>query len=146
MKITQDEFLSLYSDTITKKNYDAILVKITDRFDEIIRKNSISFQWWDYNNESEDRQGCFEPNTNRADSTIEFHGDFKLPEPFDYRIPVRWLWEDYEEEFKAEVKKYQKKEEEKKEKLKLVWENKKNLIKQIKSKLTKEELTLINFK
>ena len=53
MKITKEEFDSLYSNNITKKNYDIIISKIDERFSEIIRKiipNLNRKGWYDYGN------------------------------------------------------------------------------------------------
>lgn len=53
--ITKEEFDSLYSDSITKKEYDAIIAKIDERFEEICEKflhpiRGSNHAWYDYGN------------------------------------------------------------------------------------------------
>jgi len=151
MKITKEEFEKLYSDDITKKEYDRIISAIDVRFVEImkvINKTKPSSCWFDYDNldyQGEESGGYFDPEYYKED--IGFGGEcLNIPEPYYDSFPTRWLWEDFEDEFKREVETFQKQEKLKKEKEELKKAEKQNLIKQIKSKLTKEEWAIIKFK
>jgi hypothetical protein len=154
MKITKEEYLSLYDENITKKAYDAILDKINKRFYEIVKHISIKFVWFDYDNEGgkDGPSGYFEPDRYKENDYINFVGEYSLIKPYDYcdGIPIRWLWEDYEEEFNSEVLKFKDSELKKREQEKQKREEQKNKKLQmreiIKSKLTKEELRFIEFK
>ena len=153
-KITKEEYLSLYDENISKKNYDTIISKIDARFYNIIKGISTRFSWFDYDNENGEcnKSGYFEPKRYKETDYISFSGSYSIPLPYSIcdGIPIRWLWEDYEEEFKSEVKK----EEIKKFKMKEIektkrgeLKDKKSKIKEIiRSKLTKEELKFIEFK
>jgi len=67
-KITQEEFNRLYSDDISKKEYDAIIAKIDARFSHIMLTLVPSLKkkkgWFDYGNcnyDSEVSGGFFDP-------------------------------------------------------------------------------------
>lgn len=154
MKITQEEFKRLYDDNITKKDYDHIIEKINHRVDEIVR-SLYSFdnrEWYDYDNcnyDSENSGGYFD----RHDycDYIGLGGQWVgLPAPYEYEIPTEWLWKDFKQEFKLEVKKHKnelnqkkKREKEQREKRK---KEKDKLVNSIKNKLTKDELKIVKFK
>lgn len=155
-KITQEQFKSLYSDDITKKEYDRIIGLIDDRFAEIcdkfvIRKPSKA-SWYDYGNveyDVEDSRGYFDPQS--YNETIEIGGEWiDPPQGYDHSIPTRWLWEDFETELaetiaaavKAAEEAKNKKKEQKIEKDK----RKQKLQESILLKLTEEELKIISFK
>ena len=102
-------------------------------------------RWYDYND------GHFEPSDYKITDVIYFEGEYTIPEPYaDSGIPIRWLWEDFEVEFKHEVEKYklQKiKDKETNKKCRETIKVKKAEMKVIiQSKLTKEELKFIKFK
>ena len=154
MKITKKEFNSLYSDDITKKEYDNIIVKIDRRFSEIMIAllSNPTKGWFDYGNcsyDSEESGGFFDPK--RYEEGISIGGEYsELPEPFLDEFPTRWLWEDFQVEFTKEVTEHRKvlrlartKRKESSEKLKL---KKAKFRKSIEKKLTKEELKAIRFK
>lgn len=156
MKITKEEFDKLYTDDITKKEFDRIIRKIDDRFGEIyltlnpdIKKRG----WFDYENcnyESEVSGGYFDHIEYKE--YIGIGGEYsELPMPYEYEIPTRWLWEEnFGVEFKKEVSEYEKTIELKKKKVKVAEDKRKlkkeKLQKSIAQKLTKEELKIINFK
>ena len=158
MKITKEEFDSLYSDDITKKQYNYIISKIDKRFGEIVyfmagnkRKNH---HWFDYSNGDSRAEidGYFDPIDYKEYISINDYFP-SLPEPYyslDYSIPTRWLYEDFEEEFTREVEECKVKVEEKKKKAKEKREalkiKKTEMKEQIKAKLTPEELKFIKFK
>jgi hypothetical protein len=154
MKITKKEFDSLYSDDITKKEYDRIINKIDNRFSEIMMTllPNPTKGWFDYGNcnyDSEESGGYFDPHWYKEE--IEIGGECSyLPDPFGEYIPTRWLWEDFQVEFAKEKAGHRKaleiaktKKKKAAEKLKL---KKEKLRKSIEKKLTKEELKAIKFK
>jgi hypothetical protein len=154
MKISKEDFDSLYSNTITKREYDAILRDIDYRFSRIIEHICPRVHeyggWFDYDTIGEDEnQGVFDPKKymDFIYTRVERH---RLPKPYEQGIPTRFLWEDFESEVKREIDKFRKKEENIKITAKQKRENLKQRKKQFKeiiqSKLTKEELKFIKFK
>lgn len=166
MKITKEQFDKLYSKDVSKKEYDNIISKIDERFAEICNKILLKNprRWYDYANcdyNSENSNGYFDPEEYKLE--IAIGGEYaSLPEPFysypyedknsylENCFPTRWLWEDFEKEFKTQVKKYKLeilKEKEMAKNKRLELKNKKSEFKKIiQSKLTKEELKYIKFK
>lgn len=166
MKITQEQFNRIYSKNITKKEYDDIITQINERFNEICNKILLKNpgRWFDYSNcgyGSEYSNGYFDPEEYKME--ISIGGEYaKLPEPFysypyedkdsclENCFPTRWLWEDFEEEFKTQVDKYKleilKEKESTKNKRQELKNKKSEFKKIIRSKLTKEELKYICFK
>ncbi len=156
MKLTLEEYQSLSSPTISHKAYDEIISRIDDRFDYIIRYIG-KVDWWDYINGHGEKNGYFEPEfyhdeTGSYDNLyIELDGKFTLPPPYDCpEIPIRWLWEDFEEEFKtvveAEKAHILKKKEDGKNKRAILKVRKAEMKEIISKKLTKEEMKFIKFK
>jgi hypothetical protein len=153
-KITKEEFLSLKSDTITRKDYNRILSKIDDRFNYIMREVLCkSISWWDYNNGDSKAEidGFFEPDDYDEDSSIELAGEWSIPEPYHHTdFPIRWLWEDFEEEFKRDVLDYKVEKEMKKVQARVrreaLKDRKEKMKEIISNKLTEEELKFITFK
>jgi len=158
MKISKEDFDKLYSDTVTKKEYDQIITKIEARFNEIMETIWPSAKrpykaWYDWGNceyEGENSNGYFDPKDYKEN--IEIGGEcVNLPEPYSNcgspYFPTRWLWEDFEDEFKAEVAKEKAKEEAAKAAAKQAAENskakKQQLMDSIKSKLTTEEFKYV---
>lgn len=151
-KITKEQFDSLASETITKKDYDAIISAINLRVYEIMRLCRSSSGWTDYDTEDEDndRGGYFDVSRYKDYITLNgsyFHDWFAA---MDYSFPTRWLWEDYEQELekiKADYAEKARIEQERKEREKKAnEESRKALIESIKAKLTPEELTIVMFK
>jgi len=154
--ITKEQFYSLYSDDITKKQYDKIIEKIDERFTEICKRFVIKTDkyepWYDYGNaifEDETSKGFFDPQEYKSD--IRIIGEHLNPPPgYDWSFPTRWLWEDFEEELKQTVKNFKEQEKARKEKQKKQREERKEQVKilreSIKSKLTPQELKIIKFK
>lgn len=155
MKITKEQFDSLFDENIKKKDYDHIISLIDQRFGEIcekflVKKNKHG-SWYDYDNasyEDEDSRGSFDPVDYKND--VGIMGEWIEPPPgYDLSFPSRWLWEDFEEELKQEIENYKKLELLKKETAKKKKEEKKEernrLHAQIKQKLTPEELKTIKF-
>lgn len=148
-KITKDEYVNLLSDTISKKQYDATLFLINNRFHYIMRTVCTKLGWYDYSNGHDEHNGYFEPKYYEIDDDIYFDGHYKMSDPYS-AIPIRWLWENFEEEFEKAVEDHKvnganKKETEKqkREELKV---KKIEMRKVISAKLTKEELKFIEFK
>jgi hypothetical protein len=162
--ITKQQFDSLYSDKITKKEYDKIISEIDYRFDEIvllinpnIKKNGGWFVYGNFDYESEQDEGYFD--IWDFENKINIGGECSFPEPYYFSsqgqgyIPTRWLWTNNDEillEFNSEVEKAKLDKLNKKEALKkqreILKEKKKQVKEIILSKLTKEELKYIKFK
>ena len=155
MKITKEEFDKLYDDSISKFEYDNIISKIDERFNEIIDAllpNIRKRGWVDYGNcsyYSDGPEGYFDPKKYRE--WIEIAGEYaSLPDPYNYNFPTRWLWEDtFKEEFdkevlNAKINKMSEKEKKKQKRIELQ-ERKNKFRKVIESKLTKEELKYVSF-
>ena len=158
MKITKGEFDSLYSSKITKREYDSIIGEIDSRFSEIVLKMKPDLEregWFDYGNcnyNSENSNGYFD--IDDYNKYIDVGGEgANLPQPYEdwgNCFPTRWLWQDFEEEFKKEVEKYKKEKESKKSQGKIkryeLKQRKAEFRTIIESKLTKEELKYVCFK
>lgn len=153
------QFEKLSDKNITKLEYDEIISEITNRCDEIIKKISTNFTWWDFENYDYDSHDSGYFDLNSYQEEIGITGQFKIPNPYGLHgyqgfccgFPTRWLWEDnWFEEFKKEVSKekdFVQAEKERKKQLRI--DRKKRyaeLHKSIKEKLTKEELKSISFK
>jgi len=168
MKITKEQFDKLYSDNVSKREYDETIHLIYERFEEIVKKilPKRQRQWFDYQNcgyDNDTSTGYFNPNTYKLE--IGIGGEYAdLPEPYNMgsgieggylenSFPTRWLWTDDEEwlkEFNTNIEKYK---QEKLQEKKLAKQKRDELKKRkamfrgiIKSKLTKEELKYITFK
>lgn len=147
--ITKELFDRLYSDSITKKEYDQIVEQVTGRVNVIVRKMRKPHPnfWWDYDNcsyEGENSNGYFDPQEYKEE--IGIGGEWvNFPEPYDDgNFPTRWLWqENWEEEFHAHVTKYQSdkiKEKERLKKQKMTRESKRKVLQDsAMQKLTPEE-------
>lgn len=152
MKIPKADFDRLTSDSITKKDYDILLKCISSRVHEIVMfMCGGKYKWYDFANEDgEGKPGWFDPVWYKDD--IELTGSFTFPDPYfnPPSFPTRWIYEDFEEEFKrtvegnAEVVKKQKAEEKAKREARKA--KREEMITLIKSKLTKEELRFVKFK
>lgn len=156
MKITKQEFDRLQDPDIKKSEYDRITEAITVRFDEIMKHVCTRFFWWDYPicrsyDGSDGIYGWFDPDTYKAWENIHFNGLFVMPEPFaNQGIPVRWLWEDYVDEFNKAVTRYEvdkasKKRKEEEEK-KAREAHRQSIMASIRYKLTPEELKWVVIK
>lgn len=146
-RLTKEEFLKLYDDSISKKEYKDTLNKISNRINYMLREiMSTQLEWWDFYG-----SGDFNPEIYKLDDTITVEGEFVIPEPYEYSdFPIRWLWEDFEDEFKSDVETHKRQKElekqkakEKREKLKI---KKAEMKETISAKLTEEELKFIKFK
>ena len=154
MKITKEDYLKLGDDSISKKEYATIIGNIDNRFDEIMEFIAIGkIHWYDYSNGDSHAEidGHFEPDNYGVRDYIGFEGDYTIPEPYaDEGIPIRWLWEDFETEFKNEVENYKlqkiKDKETNKKRRETIKAKKSEMKLIIQSKLTKEELKFIKFK
>lgn len=150
--ITEKQFNSLYSNTITKKRYDTIIELINQRVDEICKKFlSSNGGWYDYDNRYDETDGFFDPEMYKA--YISFDGTRKPPVGWEMEFPTRWLWTadgEWEKEmlqvsqsYKQNLEIAAQKSKDRREKLKT---SKQTLIASIKSKLTPEELKIVKFK
>lgn len=101
---------------------------------EYIAEDNQSYIRWDYL-----------PGTKKTYSKIK-HDNY-LPiviqvivkRPFlNYKIPVRWLYEDFESEAEEVIRKYEKEQ--------LILKDEQNILKSIKEKLTKEEIKFLKIK
>lgn len=163
-KIDKDYFDKLYDPNVTKRDYDAIISAIGDRTNHIwriiIKISSRNLGWWAFSNDVElgdgngSTGGEFDPETDKE--FIEVMGDFTTRDEEEYLFnegfPTRFLWTD-DSEWKNEVLKnieecYAKhalakeKAKQDREQAEL---KRKETIKIIKSKLTKEELKYVQF-
>ncbi len=157
--ITKAQFDSLFSEDITKKQYDVIIAEIDKRFHEICKKfihkesGSDGRGWYDYGNVSyddENSEGYFDPEEYKEN--IQVGGEWIDTSPgYDAEFPTRWLWEEnWEEEMKQTSEKYKQEVLAEKQKKKQQRETKKQqaeiLKRSIKAKLTSEELKIVRFK
>lgn len=154
--ITKQQFDSLFSFDITKKQYDAIIQQIDERFEEICEKflrKTNSSAWYVYGNLSykdENSEGFFDPEEYKEH--IEIGGEYINPPPgYGLSFPTRWLWEEsWEEEMQKTVEDYKKLVEVKKGLLKQQREERKLWVKALKAsireKLTPDELKIVKFK
>jgi hypothetical protein len=160
MKLTKQDLANLSSDDITKREYNNLISRISDRVDTIWRKickiSGRKLDWWAFENDVDlgngngSTGGEFDPESDRDFITII--GDVtRNDSEYDDGFPTRFLWED---DWEKEV--VQSLEADKKEKLKAKQSAKqkredlkieRNInIRLIKAKLTKEELKYITFK
>ena len=154
MKVPKADFDRLTSDSITKKEYDKLVESIHSRVNEIVEFmcKGHRLEWYDFSNEGgkDGNPGWFDPVWYKTE--IELAGSFTFPPPYDSPpcFPTRWIYEDFEDEFKktvegnAEAVKKQKAEERNKREAKKAKRD--EMISIIKSKLSKEELKFITFK
>lgn len=153
-KLLKEQYMALYDKNISKGRYDNIIQMVENRFDYIMKTICTKIDWYDYDNGWEETSGHFEPNDYHynEDSYINFHGQYKMPPPYSNcpDIPIKWLWEDFEDEFKKEIEDYKQSEiirrESAKQKRAEVKIKKASMKEIIQSKLTKEELKYIKFK
>jgi hypothetical protein len=153
------------------EHYSAISSTITDRVDYIIRfcveAVKGKFSWWDWQNggDGDDRApGDFMHSYSKhTPDTITITGEWtngskmtfidKNGDEFELEwgeIPTRWLYEEFEEEFKNGLKLYEEKKQAKTAKRKEMdtkqKEERKGLIAAARSKLTKEERKALGLK
>lgn len=147
--ITKVEFEKLFDDSITVKEHSQIVEKITQRCAEIIKVMCPNKYWWDFDTgtyEGEKSDGFFNPIRYKEEISI-MGENLNMPEPFVDSFPTRWLWEDFEPEFRKTVADFKAQKDAKKAAKKQTKSNKKQqIIMSIKSKLTPEELKLVRFK
>jgi len=154
-KITKEEIDSLKTGDISVKAYNEIKSRVDERFSEIIKLLKDDDEWFDYGNLGEHTEGYFDPK--EYSECIEVGGKITLIEPFNSYLycqpafPTRFLYEDnVEEQIKSIVSDYEiqivrdkenkkKKREDRKARLEILKTS-------ITSKLTDEELKIINFK
>lgn len=149
-KITKEQYLSLLDGNITKADYDTIISKIDARFHDILKEICTKFEWFDYDNGHEEKNGYFNPKKYSVFDLIYFDGVYSMSMPYrEDGIPIRWLWEDFLTEFQLEVTKYKIKMDKKfqdQQQQRIELKAKKIKMKKIiQSKLTQEELRFIRF-
>lgn len=154
--MTKEQFDKLYSPDVTKREYDEIIEVIDQRVDEIVKVMVPDLRkkggWYDYDNldyDDEGHRGHFD--INKYKEIVYLNGQINFPEPyFENAFPTRWLWEDFESEFRAEVEKDKTQkatEKERKQHAAQKAEEKRfQMTAQIRAKLSKEELKYIKFK
>lgn len=153
--ITKKDFESLYDPKITLRKYYEIVSKIDERFSEIVLTiipGVTKKGWFDYGNcgyEGDKSAGEFDLDEYKKEITVG--GDYAfLPEPYGYdnSFPTRWLWEEgFKKEFDKEVSKHQSSEEQRKltlkQKREALKEKKSKIWESVKQKLTVEEIKYI---
>ena len=154
--ISREDYETLSSETVTKKNYDRIVAQIDERVDYGFNMAMLILDrrvgWYAYGNapEGEDETGHFDPDEYEVD--IDFIGDIRGQTHglYEYAIPTRWLFEDFEEALKAEIESVKQKKADKKAQDKQIKADRKarrkSVIASIHAKLTADELSFINFK
>jgi len=160
--IKKEEFDKLYDpENITKADYDRVISKIHERFNEICeifliqtgKANGRTIGWYDFANcadDDADQPGEFDPELYKE--TIMIDGGYIQPPPgFELAFPTRWLWtENWEEEMRATSLAFQKAEADRREKAKQQREDRKQKREQLKAsilaKLTPEEAKIIKWK
>ena len=152
--LSKEEVLSVEGEEITVGKQREILGKISKRWDYIVnfccggKKNHK--WWWDFLSGGFDDEapGDYLGALNLDKDMVELRGHFSMLPPWncDYCFPKRWAWENFEEEFNAEVKKEKEESEKELEKEKKTNRKKKEIKENIKKKLSKEEIKLIKFK
>ena len=163
-RLDQKEFNSAYNDY--KINVAPFEKRLIDRTDYIVHKicevYHFKLDWWDLYFHEFEGEASFEwEHFLRSDEQVEY---CLVPYPeldmgaiiegaewgFETGFPRRWLFEDFEKELVEGKKSYEQKQEEKKRKNKQKREaaehRKKNLIENVKSKLTKEEIKALGIK
>ena len=155
--ISKIDFDALYEPDIKKREYEAIISLIDDRFNEIVEKLIPGCRsgrnWYAYGNcdySEESSCGFFDAIEHKEEIYIGGEHSY-LEEPYGTSFPTRWLWEeDFEQEYLEAVKKCKDKFSEnkaiKKQKRIDLLAKKLQFRKLIEQKLTKEELKYIEFK
>lgn len=143
--ITKERVLAVETDdTITIKEYKEILCELSKRWNYIIHTIAKVY-WWDFIGQIYD-DGEYIKSVD-LDYVI-INGKYTVKPPFDNRFPKSWAWEeDFQEQYNKEVENYnlelkRKKEERKNAQIKLK-NGKIQKVKEIKNKLTPEEIAFI---
>ncbi len=162
MQITKELVEKLKTDDITKKEYNEVVAAIGNKVDEIwrliIRASGRKLDWYAFQNDvsygrgNGSSGGEFDPETDMKE--IMLKGEFTdvkdgLYDHYDYHysFPTEFLWlENYKEIVFKHLEECKTKSENKKNKQKKVKEDKGRLVNSIKSKLTPEELKVVQFK
>lgn len=152
-KITEAEYDSLRSGELTMKQGNILLEIISTRFTYIMKTICSKVEWYDYDNGYKETDGSFEVHRYAKDDEIFFEGEFTFKHPrmkhgFD-GIPIKWLWQDFEEEFERSIEVAKREEQDRLAKEQAQREHLKStkveMKKIIQGKLTKEELRYIKF-
>lgn len=154
--ITEDEVMALYyPESITKANYDKTIEKISGRINYILRTLNPKLKWWDFDDIPmshgefcENGGGHFDPKL--YGTFVSFVGegfqkDFQELEMMWERFPTRWIWSEFEPEYKQMLADEAARKAAEAEKRKLKASKGKNVKETIKKKLTREELKAIKF-
>lgn len=160
-KLDEDKIKKIINGSATILEFENIKKKIDDRFCYIINKISeiiqVELDWFDYDNlgEGEEDNGYFDPKLYSNKIGIVYYykgGSYKGKnfELYDNSIPIEFLWSDFEDIVLNEFNKFKSDTDlaTLNEKIKKESQDKKlkEIIEQVKSKLTKEELSYIVFK
>lgn len=160
--LTEQEVKSLCDDKISKNQYDYIIAKISAKTEiiwkYIISKSNRSLSWWAFINDRPYRDGdgsdggFFRPDVDSDFITIIGENTYSKLDGYSLNegFPTEFLWTDYKSWVDSHVELCKESTKNKKEQDKLKKEksseNRKKLIQSIRSKLSKEELSIINFK
>ena len=155
-KLDKAEFDLVYDENISRLSYEKLREKVISRIGYIwnkileIQGRKLS-DWYDFDNGDRGNAGEFDEN--RYSEEVTFYGQFeslKYESSFSHGFPTRFLWEDFEDEVMETDKREKGEDEQRRVNAKLKMESRKKrlleLRKVIESKLTKEELSAINFK
>ncbi len=148
MKISKSDFDKLYDPNVTYKDYMEIIDRIYGRFCEIVEgicKIENRSRSYEFEIASED--GTFDPYLHK--DYISYYNEYSsFPEPFDRKIPTRWLWEDYEDDYTKQVAdarlECESSEAEREARAKKLSETFESMKKSIRSKLSPEEIAYLN--
>jgi len=156
-KIEKEVMDQVFSGTLTVKEQNKILEKVSDRCDYIVRKafeiQGLIVHWWDFDNEGgkDGSSGYFDPEQYEEEFYIT--GDFggHTSDCIYLNVfPTKWLWNDFEDELIKEIESQRKSilSEKIKQKAKNVERKQKKdkLIESALSKLTSEEIKALGIK
>ena len=114
-KIEKEEMDQVFSGTLTVKEQNKILEKVSDRCDYIVRKafeiQGLIVHWWDFDNEGgkDGSSGYFDPEQYEEEFYItgDFDGDISDCLYSD-AFPTKWIWNDFEHQLIEKIEAYRK--------------------------------------
>lgn len=156
-RLTLEEKDVLFSDKyedLTIKQAKELTKKVEDRFcyciDTMCKIFGVKFDYYYFPDAEEGQMGTFDRDCYRDEISYcatPIHAK-AVTDDWDYNqgIPTAWLWTDFEDDLKEEIKQDKIKKEDKAIKAKEKKENRTAAIASIRKKLTKEELKFVTFK
>lgn len=118
-KLSKEEFDGLLNETVSKKDYDVLLKKVSTRFyyivDTIMKNSGAALDWFDFDNGFDGSNGVFDSSDYKE--KIRYTGQFLRTDgkgrkylqqsdiPFGEEFPTTWLKDDFEWEIKEAIQK-----------------------------------------